>query len=145
MHLKQSICIVTGAARGIGRALAEQLLNEGACVIASDVDASTGTYPNTQLKLYPDTLTDEVSKIPATLPVLRGSHEANWVEACKGEVPISSDFTYAAGLTELTHLGNLAIRLGGRIEWGTAACRSTNRPEAADLVKMPRRAEWELG
>ena len=39
MHLQQSICVVTGAARGIGRALAEQLLAEGACVILSDVDA----------------------------------------------------------------------------------------------------------
>jgi hypothetical protein len=79
------------------------------------------------------------------LPVLHGSHEANWVAACKGDGPVSSDFTYACGLTELTHLGNLAIRLGGRIEWDAAACRATNRPEAAELIKMPRRAGWELG
>jgi len=71
-------------------------------------------------------------------------HEAIWIAACKGEGPVSSDFAYATGLTELTHLGNLAIRLGGRIEWDAAACRVTNRPEADALVRMPRRKGWEL-
>lgn len=120
--------------------------DEGGClIIGSRGTISHGTYPGTQLNLYPDTLAEQARKVPASLPILRGSHEANWVAACKGEGPVSSDFTYAAGLTELTHLGNLAIRLGDRIEWDAAACRATNRPEAADLIKMPRRTGWELG
>ena len=87
---------------------------------------------------------EEAHKVPASLPELRGSHEAIWVAACKGQGPVSSDFAYAAGLTELTHLGNLAIHLGGKIEWDAASCKATNRPEAASLIRMPRRAGWEI-
>jgi NAD(P)-dependent dehydrogenase (short-subunit alcohol dehydrogenase family) len=36
MNLAESICVVTGAARGIGRAIAEALLADGARVILSD-------------------------------------------------------------------------------------------------------------
>ena len=119
--------------------------DEGGClIIGSSGTISHGTYPSTQLNLHPGPLSEKARAIPDTLPILRGSHEAIWVAACKGEGPVSSDFTYASGLTELTHLGNLAIRLGGRIEWDAAACRATNRPEAVDLVWMPRRAGWEL-
>ncbi len=78
------------------------------------------------------------------MPKTRGSHEAVWVAACKGEGPVSSGFEYAAALTEVTHLGNLAIQLGGKIEWNAAAGIDTNRPEAAALIRKPRRKGWEL-
>jgi predicted dehydrogenase len=116
----------------------------GALIIGSRGMISHGTYPSSSLALHPQSLSAAAREIPPSLPRLRGSHEANWVAACKGEGPVSSDFVYASGLTELTHLGNLAIRLGGRIEWDAAACRSTNRPEADALVRMPRRQGWEL-
>jgi hypothetical protein len=105
---------------------------------------SHGTYPSGSLVLHPEALAAAAREIPPSTPQFKGSHEANWVVACKGEGPVSSDFVYASGLTELTHLGNLAIRLGGRIEWDTATCRATNRPEADALVRMPRRQGWEL-
>ncbi|WP_119269410.1 SDR family NAD(P)-dependent oxidoreductase [Taklimakanibacter deserti] len=43
MKLKDRIAIVTGAARGIGRACAERLLAEGARVVLADIDDATGT------------------------------------------------------------------------------------------------------
>jgi NAD(P)-dependent dehydrogenase (short-subunit alcohol dehydrogenase family) len=42
MKLTDRIAIVTGAARGIGRACAERLLAEGARVIVTDIDDKTG-------------------------------------------------------------------------------------------------------
>jgi len=42
MKLKDRIAIVTGAARGIGRACTERLLAEGARVILTDIDDATG-------------------------------------------------------------------------------------------------------
>lgn len=106
---------------------------------------SHGTYPSTKLSLHPDTLRESASKAPATMPGLqRGGHENAWIAACKGEGPVSSGFEYAAALTELTHLGNIAMNLGGKIEWDAAACASTKRPEVAALVRRPRRSGWEL-
>jgi hypothetical protein len=116
----------------------------GALFIGTRGMISHGTYPSSNLALHPDELKEAARQAPATMPDLRGSHEAVWVAACKGQGPVSSGFAYAAGLTELTHLGNLAIHLGGRIEWDAAKGEVTNRPEAAALIRRPRRAGWEL-
>jgi NAD(P)-dependent dehydrogenase (short-subunit alcohol dehydrogenase family) len=43
MRLAGKVAVVTGAARGIGRATAERLLTEGAKVVVSDIDAETLT------------------------------------------------------------------------------------------------------
>ena len=117
----------------------------GAVIVGSRGTISHGTYPAQNLLLLPDELKEEAKKVPSTLPELRGSHEAIWAAACKGEGPVSSDFGFAAGLTELTHLGNLAIHLGGKVEWDAAAGRSPNRPEADALIRMARRKGWEMG
>ncbi len=43
MKLKNRTAIITGAAKGIGRACAERLAAEGAEVILADIDDATGT------------------------------------------------------------------------------------------------------
>lgn len=116
----------------------------GVLLIGTRGMISHGTYPSSSLALHPKELREEAGRAPATLPAMRGSHEMVWVAACKGEAPVSSGFEYAAVLTELTHLGNLAIFLGGTIEWDAAKGEVTNRPEAANLIRRPRRAGWEL-
>jgi predicted dehydrogenase len=116
----------------------------GAILIGSKGYISHGTYPAQQLSLQPASLMDSARQVKASMSDLRGSHESVWIAACKGYGPVSSDFGFAADLTELTHLGNLAIRLGGKIDWDAAACKATNRPEADALIRMPRRSGWEL-
>lgn len=116
----------------------------GALFIGTRGMISHGTYPSGNLVLHPTELREEAGRAPATMPAIRGSHEMAWVSACKGEGPVSSGFEYAAALTELTHLGNLAIQLGGTIEWDAAKGEVTNRPEAAAVIRRPRRAGWEL-
>ncbi len=116
----------------------------GALIIGTRGMISHGVHAGSNLVLHPAGLKEEAGKVPATMPETRGSHEMVWVAACKGEGPVSSGFENAAALTELTHLGNLAIQLGGTIEWDAEKCRVANRPEAAALIRRPRRAGWEL-
>ncbi len=42
-RLHNKLCVVTGAARGIGRAIAARFHTEGATVIATDLDEPAGT------------------------------------------------------------------------------------------------------
>ena len=42
MDLNEKVAVVTGAARGIGRALARRLGDEGCAVVAADIDAENG-------------------------------------------------------------------------------------------------------
>lgn len=71
------------------------------------------------------------------MPETRGSLEMVWVAACKVEGPVCSGFEYAAALTDLTHLSNLAIHLGGTIDWDAAKREATNRPEAGAIIRCP--------
>jgi predicted dehydrogenase len=115
----------------------------GALFIGSRGMISHATYP-ARVRLHPPELKEDAAAIPETHPRFKGAHEAVWLNACQGKGPVSSDFAYAAGLTELTHLGNLAIKLGGKIDWDAANGRVTNRPEAAGLIARPRRKGWTL-
>jgi hypothetical protein len=57
---------------------------------------------------------------------------------------MSNFVDYAVYLTEIVLLGNLAIRLGGRVEWDAATAKVRGRPEAEPLVNRPYRQGWTL-
>jgi predicted dehydrogenase len=78
-----------------------------------------------------------------TLPRSHGHHK-DWIEACKGAKPALANFEYAALLTEVVVLGNVALRVGKKIEWNGEDMKATNCPEAAQYVKPEFRKGWEL-
>jgi predicted dehydrogenase len=71
-------------------------------------------------------------------------HHAEWVDACKTGKPTTCNFEYSGALTEANHLGNVAYRLGKKLEWDTAALKVTNCSEAAALIRRPYRKGWTL-
>jgi predicted dehydrogenase len=82
-------------------------------------------------------------KPPTTLPRSPGHHK-EWILACKGGKPAMANFDYAALLTEAILLGNLAMRVGKKVEWDGENMKSTNCPEAEQFVRRQYRGGWSL-
>ncbi len=78
-----------------------------------------------------------------TIPRVEG-HHADWLQACKGGKPASSNFGYGARLTEFILLGNVALRTGKRLDWNAAEMKATNAPAADRFLRDTYRAGWTL-
>jgi predicted dehydrogenase len=90
---------------------------------------------------------EDFKEVPDKLPKhaeWERRHYQEWIEACKGGPPAYSNFDYAAPMTEALLVGNLAIRLGKRIEWDSAALKAKSAPEADPLIKPEYRKGWSL-
>jgi hypothetical protein len=94
-------------------------------------------------RLFPESLRS-APKPAATLKRSNGHHR-DWIDACKGGEPASSHFIYGAHLTEIAHLGNLALRLRKPIEWDAANLKASGRPEADAIIRGTYRPGWEIG
>ncbi len=103
-----------------------------------------GTYGDSP-RIIPEAKMREYKRPPKTLPRVSGSHEQNWIEACKGGAPATSNFDYAGGLTETVLLGNLALRLPGEtLDWDGKNLKVLNVPAANDLIQPKYRAGWGI-
>jgi predicted dehydrogenase len=92
--------------------------------------------PESRMKAY---------ETPAkTIPRVNGSHEQDWVRACKSGQRAGADFEYSGLLTEVCLLGNVARRVDARIEWDEVDMKVTNLPEANKYVRTRYRDGWTL-
>jgi predicted dehydrogenase len=95
--------------------------------------------PNSKMQEYKQHLP------PKTIPRVKGSHEQNWIRACKGGPPACSNFDYSGPFTESVVMGNLAMRrLGRKLLWDGKNMKVTNDDEANRYVNEPRRKGWSL-
>ena len=95
-------------------------------------------------RLVPESRMKDYKKPAQSIPRITGTHEQNWIDACKGGPPACSNFEYAGPLTETVLLGNVAIRTGKRIEWDGSNMKVTNIPEANELLGRKYREGWTL-
>jgi hypothetical protein len=72
-------------------------------------------------------------------------HFEQWIIACKTGKPTDSNFDYAAALTIANHLGNLAYRIGKKLEWDPVKLTAKNAKEADRLIRKTYRKGWKLG
>jgi len=93
--------------------------------------------------LIPESRAKEYGDPPKKLPRSIGHHK-EWILACKGGKPAMSNFDYAALLTETILLGNLAMRVGKKVEWDGENMKSTNCPDAEQYVRREYRKGWSL-
>jgi len=71
-------------------------------------------------------------------------HFSEWLEACRTGQPTGSNFDYAAALTIANHLGNVAYRVGKKIEWDPVNLKAKNAPEADLIIRKPYHNGWKL-
>lgn len=94
-------------------------------------------------------LEEAARKVPESLP-RNGKGDAGmkeeWVRAIRSGNPsiALSNFDYAGPLTEFILLGNVAMRVGKKMEWAGSELRSPNCPEADKFVKREYRSGWTL-
>ena len=95
-------------------------------------------------RIIPETKMREYKQPPKTLPRIKGTHEQNWIDACKGGKPASSSFDYAGSLTEVILVGNIALRMGEKLQWDGPNMKFTNNDTANEYVQSPYRQGWTL-
>jgi len=90
-------------------------------------------------RIIPEAQAKAAKLPPETLPRVPGGpggHYQEWIKACKGQGPLpGSNFDHAGPLTEMVVMGNLAVRLGKKVEWDGPNMRCTNLAEAGPLLR----------
>jgi len=96
-------------------------------------------------RLIPETAMQDFKGTAKILPRIEGTHEQDWAENCKqGSQPLAN-FEYAAALTEITLLGNIAKRFPGQLlHWDGPNMTVENLPAAMPWIKRPYRQGWKL-
>lgn len=130
-----------------GRPLGDRL--GGAIFVGDKGKLICGSYGNSP-RLIPESRMRAYKRPAPSLPRSVG-HYKEWIEACKGGKPAGSDFDYAGLLTEVTLLGNIAVRMslmtqqkGLRLAYDGANMRITNLPEANEYIHRQYRDGWTL-
>ena len=117
-----------------------ELAQNGQILIGNNGVIMDGTAYCQSPRLLPEKRMQEYQRPEKTIPrIPEGSPHLEWINGCKGGPLPGSNFDYSGPLTEMVLLGNLAIRLGRKIEWDGPNMRPTNAPEAEALLRKPYR------
>lgn len=96
------------------------------------------------LRLIPEEAMRSFARPPQKYPRVEGGPIKEWLDAIRAGTQPGACFEYAARLTEVVLLGNLAIRLGRTIRWDSDRLRVVDTPEADALIKREYRKGWEF-
>jgi predicted dehydrogenase len=99
-------------------------------------------------RLIPETKMKEYQKPEPSIdriPEGMDGHERDWVRACKGGKPASSNFDYSGPMSEMVLMGNLAVRYPDKkLLWDGINMQITNDPDANAYVRRQYREGWSL-
>ena len=71
-------------------------------------------------------------------------HHREWIHACKTGEPTLCNFDYSGMLIEHNLLGNVAYRVGKKLQWDPENLLAANCPEADQLIRRKYREGWTL-
>jgi predicted dehydrogenase len=119
-----------------------QVADNGAILVGDQGTLYSNEWTGGDWTLLPEEKFRDFQRPPESVPRSPG-HHAEWFAACKGGPPAFCNFIdFASTITEVMLLGNLALRLGRKIEWDAAAMRVKNCPEADALITRQYRKGW---
>ncbi len=91
----------------------------------------------------PEGLVDQTNPDPS-IPRVK-NEDQEWIDAIRGVGgrPLSG-FDRSGPFTETVLLGNLAIRIGKKLDWDGKTLKATNAPEADAIIRREYRMGWEI-
>jgi len=129
----------------VGRKLGDE--DGGVLLIGTDATLMAGCYGRSP-RLLPEARMKDFTPPAKTLeriPKGEDGHEQDWIRACKGGKPASSNFDYSGPLSEMVLMGNLAVRFPSRLLlWDGEAMKVTNDADADAYVRRQYREGWKL-
>jgi predicted dehydrogenase len=121
----------------------QDLPQDGGSLIVGDDGAVLSGVWSASPKIIPEKRMKSYEPPSPSIPRSKGHHR-DWINACKGGPPASSNFDYGGRLTEIVLLGTVALRTGKTIHWDSPNMKATNAPEADPLIHGHFRKGWEL-
>jgi hypothetical protein len=123
-----------------GSVAGERVPGSGVMFVGSEgkMYANYGSY-----RLFPSAKFAKFQPPKPTIPDSIG-HHAEWIKACKDGSPTTCNFDYSGALTESVLLGNVAYRVGQKLDWDGKALKATNCPSADKYIQKAYRPGWEL-
>ena len=101
---------------------------------------------STDWLITPEAAAKDFKEPEKTIPRAPGNDPyREWMEAIKGGPAALSNFSSSGPFSEAVLLGNLAVRMGKKLDWDGDALKVTNAPEADALIKRAYRKGWEQG
>jgi hypothetical protein len=112
-------------------------------LIVGSQGMALANFHNSVCQLLPERDFPNAGGPPQKLP-RSGSHEREWVAACKGGPLPMANFDHAGPMIELLNLGNVASAVDRPLEFAPATMKIVNDAEADGLMQPPYRQGWSL-
>ena len=95
--------------------------------------------------LFDDKLKAKARTIQPVYERVKGGPTQELARAIRGEgpKPVSNFEDHAGALTEMVLVGNLAVRLGRKIDWDSVKMEARGEPDAAKYIKRAYHSGWE--
>jgi len=120
----------------------DQLPNNGVLFLGERAKLFAPDYGGLPI-VMPTKVGDTISLPKPFLPESPG-HHVQWLRACKENHATSSDFEYAASLTETCLLGNIATRVDKTLHWDADTTQFLNHTPANQHLRREYRDGWKL-
>jgi predicted dehydrogenase len=116
--------------------------NGGSLLVGDKGAILSGTWSGSP-RIIPEKKMRDYKLPQKTIPRSLG-HRRDWINACKGGPPASSNFDYGARLTEIVLLGVVSLRTATTIHWDEPNMKATNAPQLEPFIHGHFRKGWEI-